>query len=585
MQVSRRLFLKGSASTAGIAALNLSSPMAHAFSESCDNDMPHKALVGINLGGGNDGFNCFIPKNEKEYNEYKGLRGSLAFESNEVLDLDLPGDDIKLGLSPELNDIKWLFDDGLALPVVNVGPLMQERKNDTHIDDLKPIHIFSHNHQSTITQTNTRETIGSQGWGGLSAYILDNNYGLEELPPLFEVGSQTVWTNSIPKSANRIGTSLPPAMSLEEHGAELYAGFRRGHLTEDSLFKEYYAEMCDDAKSNFEEFEQIFDEDNDYGFDTKTSIGKQLKTVLLLLKSRDKFNHPVQFFSVTLGGFDTHSSQKEDQGELLRLLASQVSNFYSQLKIMRLVDSVTTFTFSEFGRTLEPNGSGTDHGWGNCQMVLGGDVLGDRVLGQWPDLTEGSKDLMTRGRVVPTMSVDLFHASLLNWVGVKESGLEHLFPSLEEFDQKALPIFRSCDNGNDAKLEIIGATASAENPNGNDKIADGIDGNMNTKWSANGDSVTYTVELATLSTLHSVRFAQVKGNERRYHLAVETSREGDSFERQISMSTEGDSDGMLEYSLGSVQGRFVRFVCTGNNDNDASLRGWTNFRHIEVLGR
>ncbi|MGF1695353.1 DUF1501 domain-containing protein [Vibrio lamellibrachiae] len=585
MQVSRRLFLKGSASTAGIAALNLSSPMAHAFSESCDNDMAHKALVGINLGGGNDGFNCFIPKNDTEYNEYKALRGSLAFENNEVSCLKLLGDDAKLGLSPELNDLKWLFDDGLALPVVNVGPLTQERKPDTHIDDLKPIHIFSHNHQSTITQTNTRETIGNQGWGGLSAYILDNSYGLKELPPLFEVGSQTVWTNSLPKSANRIGTSLPPAMSLEEHGAELYAGFRRSHATKDSLFKKYYAEMCDEAKNNFDEFGQIFDEGDDYGFNVETSIGRQLKTVLLLLDSRDKFDHPVQFFSVTLGGFDTHASQKEDQGALLRLLASQVSNFYCELKSRGLMDSVTTFTFSEFGRTLEPNGSGTDHGWGNCQMVLGGDVLGDRVLGEWPNLAEGSKDLMTRGRVVPTMSVDLFHASLLNWVGIKESCLEHLFPSLKEFDQKALPIFRSCDNGNDTKLEIIGATASAENPNGIDKISHGYDKDMSTKWSAKGQGVTYTVELESLSTVHSVRFAQMKGQERSYRLDIETSQDGYTFDALLSIRTEGKSDEMVAYPLGSLKARFVRFVCNGNSDSDESLKDWTNFRNIEVLGR
>lgn len=447
MKISRRNFLKSSVSGVGVTALNLSSPFAQAFDKTCSGNAPYKALVGINLGGGNDGFNCFVPQGAGYYEDYQTIRGSLAFDKSELLDLNLNDQGLELGLSPELAELKWMFDEGKGLPVINVGPLMHEPGTVDDVNQLKPIHVFSHNHQSAVTQTHTGTTISNQGWGGLSAELLERLFSLEKLPPLFEVGSQTVWTNSIPKSANRIGTSLPSKMDFEEEGRFLYKSFRDPGMTQGSLFEQYYAELCNDAQVKHTEFEKIFDDENDYGFDLGTSLGKQLRVVLLLLKAREEFAHPVHFFSVTLGGFDTHSSQKSQQGDLLRTLAAQLSVFHKRVEELGLLDSVTSFTFSEFGRTLVPNGSGTDHGWGNCQLVLGGDVLGSRVLGEWPDLGDDSKDLLSRGRVVPSMSVDLFHASLLKWLGVGEEGATTLFPSLEEFNEKSLPIFRSCDNG------------------------------------------------------------------------------------------------------------------------------------------
>ncbi|GAM75975.1 hypothetical protein JCM19241_273 [Vibrio ishigakensis] len=438
MQVTRRTFLKGALSSAGVTALNLTSPMAHAFNSRCDSDTPYRALVGINLGGGNDGFNCFIPKDNDAFDHYSALRKNLAWEQHQVVDIELDAGQTRLGLSPELEELKWLFDQGKALPIVNVGPLMKARSGNDELENLKPIHLFSHNHQSQVTQTKTTSYISSEGWGGLSAHLLADSFNLEELTSLFETGSHTTWTNSMPKVANRIGTSLPPDMRLPNMSEELFDAFRKPSETNDSLFKEYYSELCYDAKSKYAEFSKIFDDEDDYGFDLDSNVGKQLRVVLLLLRSRESFQKPTQFFSITLGGFDTHSTQKESQGALLRDLSSQLSIFYQRLEEQGLSESVTTFTMSEFGRTLEPNGSGTDHGWGNCQWVIGGDVLGNRIIGKWPNLAAESEDLMSRGRVIPTTGVDVLHASLLNWLGVRRDDLDILFPSLG--NQQTLPI-------------------------------------------------------------------------------------------------------------------------------------------------
>ncbi len=587
MSLSRRTFLKGSLSGAGVTALNLTSPLSYAMSSECDSDKPQKALVGINLGGGNDGFHCFVPRSEPFHQQYKALRTTLAYEKDQLIDLDLNGDELNLGLSPELEEIQWLFKKGMAAPVLNVGPLKEIRDEIGDVEQLKPVHIFSHNHQSAVTQTHTGHAISDQGFGGQAAHLLESAFSLSELNPIFEVGSQTIWTNSLPMGANRIGTSMPPAMPLHDLGAPLFDKFRDDSLIANSLFKEYYAEQCFDAQEKFTEFDKILvDEANcPYGFNLNTSLGKQLRTVFLLLLARPQFQHPSQFFSVTLGGFDTHSNQEKDQGELLRLLASQLSVFYHNLENEGLSDSVTTFTFSEFGRTLIPNGSGTDHGWGNCQMVLGGDLLEHKVHGKWPNLAENSEQLLTRGRVIPSLSVDLFHATLLNWLGVRSGDMTMLFPTVKDYHPSMLPMFKSCDSQPSQKLPVAHASASAVNPNGQDKVEYGVDGLLNTKWSAKGRNIDYTIELSTLATVTALRFAQAKGDERQYFMDIEVSEDGQNFQDVTSIDTRGNSDEMVEYPIGSFKAKFVRFVCQGNSDANTSLNQWNNFRHIEVWGQ
>jgi uncharacterized protein (DUF1501 family) len=106
-------------------------------------------------------------------------------------------------------------------------------------------------------------------------------------------------------------------------------------------------------------------------------LALQLQTVARMIAAR---NHSAvgarrQVFMVTLGGFDTHGDQMRQQASLLAKLDHAVDFFQRCLTQMPSGDvrsQVTTFTASEFGRTLVSNGDGTDHGWGNHHFVIGG---------------------------------------------------------------------------------------------------------------------------------------------------------------------------------------------------------------------
>jgi len=94
---------------------------------------------------------------------------------------------------------------------------------------------------------------------------------------------------------------------------------------------------------------------------------------------------------------------------------------------------VTTFTISDFGRTLTSNGRGSDHGWGGNQIVLGGAVNGGQLYGQYPALFAGNPLDTGRGRLIPTLATDVVFAELALWFGVAPGEIETVLPNISRF--------------------------------------------------------------------------------------------------------------------------------------------------------
>jgi len=105
-------------------------------------------------------------------------------------------------------------------------------------------------------------------------------------------------------------------------------------------------------------------------------------------------------------------------------------------------NSVTTFTISDFGRTLTSNGKGSDHGWGGNTLVMGGGVNGGQVYGQFPELALGSQLDLGRGRFLPTTSTDELYAELALWFGTGANDLSTVLPNIGRFyaSGQALPL-------------------------------------------------------------------------------------------------------------------------------------------------
>ena len=148
-----------------------------------------------------------------------------------------------------------------------------------------------------------------------------------------------------------------------------------------------------------------------------------------------------QVFFVGLGGFDNHSRLIADHIPLLEALDIGLAGFYEATGTLGVSDRVTTFTASDFGRSLVSNGDGTDHGWGGHHLVVGGAVRGNRVIGALPTIADDGPDDVGRGRLLPAISVDQYAATLARWLGVREGDLGAVVPNLENFSERDLGIF------------------------------------------------------------------------------------------------------------------------------------------------
>lgn len=150
-----------------------------------------------------------------------------------------------------------------------------------------------------------------------------------------------------------------------------------------------------------------------------------------------------QVFVVNMPGFDTHDDQHTRHATLLRELSLSLWHFQQAIDALGIGESVTLFSQSDFGRTLAPNNSGTDHAWGGNQFVLGGAASG-RVAGVdgslAPDISETSQTTIDdyRGRFIPTLAHEQTLGRVLTWFGVPEAELTHILPRYHNFSGATL---------------------------------------------------------------------------------------------------------------------------------------------------
>ena len=133
---------------------------------------------------------------------------------------------------------------------------------------------------------------------------------------------------------------------------------------------------------------------------------------------------------------------------LLSQLDQAIGSFQGALDGLGVSDSVTTFTASDFGRTLTINGDGTDHGWGGHAFVMGGAVNGG-AYGTFPsysiennpdDVGENQRDFA--GRLIPSTSVAQYSATLARWMGLDDAQLDSALPPLRNFATRDLGFLR-----------------------------------------------------------------------------------------------------------------------------------------------
>lgn len=440
----------------------------------------YKALVLVFQAGGNDGNNMVIPNHSdatiSNYSNYFNARNTqgLALAQSSLLPIAVPRiNNLTYGLHPSFgpgatgainNGIHELYGMGKLAVVTNVGTLVRPLTKTQYQSSSfqKPYQLFSHSDQVTQGQTSVSNTQAFTGWGGRISDKMTTGQNPNGLIPMITSisGAQlfTAGQTTLPLAIADAGTSLagvlnPAGFGTPPAGSNLARFNAFNALRAQDLSSNYVAaashvtDLAMQANTSLQSFQEVT-----ANF-PNTSIGRQFKQVARLIKKRLDLNVNRQVFYVQIGGFDHHTNELPGQVSLFGQLSQAMRAFYDEMAVQGVQNEVTTFTLSDFGRTLTPSGTGaavgSDHAWGNHALVMGGSVIGGDFYGSqrpdgtgnyFPTLTLGGLDdtdssTSPRGRWIPTTSVDQYASVLAKWFGLPQDTptLNAVFPNLAMF--------------------------------------------------------------------------------------------------------------------------------------------------------
>jgi uncharacterized protein (DUF1501 family) len=446
--VLQRAMHLGAMGVATPLAINLAAMGEAAAFDSTD----YKALVCIFMYGGNDYANTVVPYDSTNYNLYSAIRGGgagqtaggiaygrdqLAATALTPLAAQTLTDNLQYALAPQLTGLKSLWDAGRLAVQLNVGPLIQpttlaQYQSTNRVLNPLPPKLFSHNDQQSVWQSNSTEG-STVGWGGKLGDIALSSNGANSLLTCISASGNAVFVAG--RDALQYQVSPSGAVRINALGTPLRDALNAIITRASSHVLENEYAIVTQRSMNMEGVVNgaLAGVNPATAFPAGNPLAAQLKIVARLIGARAALGLRRQVFFVSLGGFDNHNLLMQDHPNLMTRLSAAMSAFYAATVELGVASKVTTFTASDFGRTLSSNADGSDHGWGSHQFVMGGAVNGGRFYGTAPHVSIQTNDQVGQGRLLPSTSVDEFAATLARWFGCTTSELPGILPNVGNF--------------------------------------------------------------------------------------------------------------------------------------------------------
>lgn len=459
---TRRAFLRrstqlGLAGTALPFALNLAAMGEAAALTATD----YKALVCVFLYGGNDYANTVVTYDDDSYNKYATIRGGSGQAGGGIA---IPKADLaatllnptvplaagrQYAMHPAMTGMANLFNTGKAAVQLNVGPLIVPLTRTQYNGSNRTLYpippkLFSHNDQQSVWQSSSPEG-STVGWGGnLGDLALSSN--TNSLFTCISVTGNAVFLSG--DSALSYQVSTGGAIAINGVKNNVYGSTAvRSALT--SLIQQTSPQVLENEYNRITTRAVTAESQITSGlagvtlataFPANNSLADQLKMVARLIGARSTLGSKRQVFMVSLGGFDLHDNLISQQPTLMKRVSEAMTAFYDATVELGVADKVTAFTASDFGRTLNSNGDGSDHGWGSHHFMVGGAVKGKALYGKAPPVsnTNSTTDAadqwhVGQGRLLPSTSVDQYAGTLAKWFGVANGEMAGVLPNLSHF--------------------------------------------------------------------------------------------------------------------------------------------------------
>lgn len=444
--ISRRNFIRKSAiASLGTGLLTPSILSLKSFANSNllnSNGGNYKAMVCFLLAGGADSFNMLIPRGDTEYAEYATSRSNLAIPQNELLSINpINNDGKQYGLHPSMPEVQSLFNNGELSLISNVGTLVEHVTKEGFWDGSAqlPLGLFSHADQIQQWQSGRPHQRTPIGWGGRISDIITPLNTNQTIPMsislsgnnIFQHGADTIeFAITEDGSAGVVGYNEGGAYNQVRTSA-LDAMFNQS--TSDP-YKSTYVSTLKNANNAGIEFSQAIENIGEFATTfSDNELSQLFKMIAKTIAAREILGFEKQIFFVRYPGWDHHDDVLSQMDQMLPDLSIALGEFNSVMHELNTHNDVTTFTISDFGRTLTSNGNGSDHAWGGNAMVMGGSVNGQFRFGDFPSLQLDSPLDIGDGVLIPQISSDEYLAEIAMWYGLGNDDVSSIFPNLSNF--------------------------------------------------------------------------------------------------------------------------------------------------------
>lgn len=400
-----------------------------------------RAMVGVFLFGGNDGWNMVVPTDTR-YAGYAAARGTVALAQSALTPLS----GAPFALHPAMAALNGVWAEGALGLVLNTGTLYAPLTKSLYQTrgDLRPTNLLSHSDEQAHWQGMRAR---SENYDGFMGRLTDRSIDAPSPSLISFAGSQLgiIGQRSspliLPSTGTLTRTGYAAGSTPKNAAIDAFAnGSTLGTIT-DATAKQISAAYTQATSANTiltatSTVDSYFVNPTT-GAALTSDISRQLLRVARMIEARDTLGHGRQTFFVSQGGFDNHSNQVNantatgTHANLLGDLANALAAFHRAMKAMGMTENVTAFTMSDFGRTYRGNAQlGTDHAWGSNHIVLGGALKAQATHGLYPSTTlGGADDVASEGRFLPGIAQEEYIGAIARWHGVAESDLPYVFPN------------------------------------------------------------------------------------------------------------------------------------------------------------
>lgn len=456
--VSRRNFLRN-ASCAAIGSTTLMNTLTNLKFINCAATLngftDYKAMVVLLLGGGNDAYNMLIPYDDASHAEYSVTRSNLALpkidpddstKNLRTLDYtDAAGKELAVHYA--MPNMESMFKNGNLSFVANIGTLVEPTTKAQVYDGSAqlPLGLYSHSDQVMHWQTAIPQERIAQGWGGKIADMFNECNDNENISLNLSLSGNNVFQTG----QNTVEFSLSSYGATELEGIQepwQIPTAKRNTINSmidqyyDDIFKKTYIDIVKVGKEGAEEYNAAIDAvslNTDFSNTQKGTmrdLASDFELIAKTIAARETLGMKRQIFFIEYGGFDMHEEVLDTHEILMGEIDEALGLFNDAMIELQTEQMVTTFSLSEFARTLTSNGQGSDHAWGSNAFVMGGAVNGGEVFGTYPDLDLDNNLELGGGVLVPTIATDQYFGDIASWFGVENSELIELFPNIDNFD-------------------------------------------------------------------------------------------------------------------------------------------------------